>query len=123
MKFLRFWFPVILYSGIIFYASSIPNITTPLPEIHFDIVLHVILYMPFGFLVARGIFNTRSFNSRKMLVFLACLISFLYGISDEFHQFFVVGRDAAFADLLADTIGGAIGGYFYLLFINKRFSH
>ena len=120
MKFLRFWFPVIFYSGIIFYISSIPDVTTPFPEMRFDKILHVIVYIPFGLLVARGFFNTKPSVSRKMLMFTVCLISFLYGVSDEFHQNFVDGRDAGIEDLIADTVGGTIGGYFYLLFINKR---
>jgi len=120
MKFLKLWFPVILYSGGIFYISSIPNVRTPLPEIRFDLILHILVYTPFGFLVARGIFGSQSSVSWKMLLFLTFLISFLYGASDEYHQFFVVGRDSEIIDLLADTIGGLIGGTIFLLRINKN---
>ena len=115
MKFLRFWFPAILYSGIIFCVSSIPDVTTPLPEVQFDKFLHILVYLPFGFLVARGIDGTRPSISSKNLWILVVLAAFLYGVSDEYHQIFVPGRDFAIFDSLADAAGGAVGGYIYLL--------
>lgn len=39
-----------------------------------------------------------------LLIVLFCL---LYGISDEFHQSFVPGREPSSGDLLADTAGAA----------------
>ena len=117
-KFLRFWFPVILYSGIIFCASSLPNVKTPLQEIHFDWILHILIYMPFGFLWARAVGNTKPSISRGMLFVSLVLVSFLYGLSDEFHQSFVLGRNAGIDDVIADTIGGVIGGYIYPLLLS-----
>ncbi len=113
-KFIIFWFPVILYSAIIFYASSISNVEILLPEIQFDKILHIFGYIPFGFLVARGIDSVKfslSWKTIWLLVFLAVL---LYGVSDEYHQSLVPGRSADAIDLIADTIGGIIGGYIYL---------
>ena len=116
-KFQRFWFPVFLYSGIIFCASSVPNVKTPLPEIQFDEILHILTYIPFGFLLARGICNTKVSVPRGVLLVVILLISFLYGLSDEIHQSFVPGRNAGIIDMIADTIGGVAGGYIYLLFL------
>ena len=116
-KFQRFWFPVIFYSGIIFYASSVPNVKTPWQEIQFDKFLHILAYLPFGFLLARGMCNTRGSVSRGMLLGTVLLVSFLYGVSDEVHQSFVPGRDAGMIDVIADIIGGVIGGSIYLLFL------
>ncbi len=114
-KFFRFWFPAILYSGIIFCASSVPHVKTPLSEIRFDVVLHVLVYVPFGFLLARAISGTRDSISAGTLLRIVFLGSLLYGASDEFHQFLVPGRDAGLIDLIADTVGGVIGGYFFVL--------
>ncbi|SHF52491.1 MULTISPECIES: VanZ family protein [Caloramator] len=36
----------------------------------------------------------------------AIIITFLYAVSDEFHQSFVPGRGPAFRDVLIDTSGG-----------------
>ena len=119
MKFIRFWFPAILYSGIIFCVSSIPNVTTPLPEVQLDKFLHVLIYLPFGFLVARGIGRSKTSFSSKSLWVIVVLAAFFYGLSDEYHQLFVPGRNFGIFDLIADTIGGAIGGYIYLWRWNK----
>lgn len=124
-KFQRFWFPVILYSGIIFYVSSVPNVKTPLQEIQFDKVLHILAYVPFGLFVARGIINTWGSPSYRMLLGAVLLASFFYGLSDEFHQSFVSGRESSMGDVIVDTIGGVTGGAVYLLFLRyisrKRF--
>ncbi len=34
----------------------------------------------------------------------------LYGLSDEWHQSFVAGRESSALDWLADTLGGLCGG-------------
>lgn len=115
-KIQRFWFPVILYSGIIFCVSCVPNVKTPLQEIQLDKFLHILTYAPFGFLLARGICNTKDSASRGMLLGIVLLISFLYGLSDEIHQSFVPGRNAGIIDAISDAIGGAVGGSIYLLF-------
>lgn len=39
----------------------------------------------------------------------ALIVVFLYASSDEFHQYFIPGREAAFRDVLIDTSGGLIG--------------
>lgn len=116
-KFQSFWFPVILYSGIIFCVSCVPNVKTPLQGIQFDKFLHILVYVPFGFLLARGVYNAKGSVSRGMLLGVVVFGSFLYGISDEIHQSFVPGRNADIIDTIADTIGGVAGGYIYLLFL------
>lgn len=40
-------------------------------------------------------------------MWLSVLISFLYAVSDEYHQSFVPGRGPAFRDVLIDTIGAS----------------
>ena len=75
--------------------------------------------MPFGFLVARAIGSTGSVVSGKTLWILVVLATLLYGMSDEYHQSFVPGSDFEFFDIVVDTIGGAIGGAVYLLYVCK----
>jgi VanZ family protein len=41
------------------------------------------------------------------------VISFVYGASDELHQWFVPGRYATIGDLLADSLGGGVGGFIF----------
>ncbi len=51
---------------------------------------------------------------------LSIVFCSLYGMSDEWHQSFVVGRDSDWLDWLADTLGAtaAVSG----LWINHRYT-
>ena len=118
--FFIFWFPVILYSAIIFYVSSLSNVPTPLSGFQFDKAIHMAEYAVFGFLVARAVNGGR----RPLLngvVRWASVLAILYGMSDEYHQSFVAGRDASWLDLVADGIGGYAGARIYAIFVQMCF--
>jgi VanZ family protein len=110
---IKYWVPLYVYAGIIFYFSSLPR---PLPEIGlpcFDKILHICEYAVFGLLSARAFKN----SSRKALIenfkIFAILVTLAYGISDEFHQVFIAERQFSVFDMIADGIGGIIGTLFY----------
>jgi VanZ family protein len=112
-KFLKYWAPLYVYAGIIFYFSSIPK---PLPDVsipHFDKFLHLIEYAVFGILAARAFKSSPREILYKNFKILAVLAAVAYGASDEFHQFFVSCRNCDVFDLMADLIGGTIGAIFY----------
>ena len=126
MKFLRFWFPVIVYFGIIFYASSLPNVKTPRPFDNFDKVIHFFEYLPWGFLVARALTATSTELTRSNIFRIGVFLGLLCGISDEIHQMFVPGREASWLDLMADVAGGAAGSVVYqnmAIFKKRLLSH
>ena len=108
----KFWFPVFLYSGIIFWASSQPP-GGPLPWPFADKFLHLIEYSILGFLTARALHGSQCGMVAARIVLYAFLFSFLYGFSDEWHQSFVPGRQVEIGDLLADGIGGLLGGMIF----------
>lgn len=108
MKYLRFWFPVFIYSGIIFYASSVPSVKTP-GIAHFDKLLHICEYLPFGFLLTRALRLSFESVSIRVLCGFSVFLGVLYALSDEYHQLFVVGRDASLYDILADSLGIVLG--------------
>ena len=112
-RFLRFWFPVIIYSGIIFYVSSIPNLQAPFGIFNIDKIIHILEYTLFGFLLARAIILSGHVSSKNVIWALVMAGSFLYGLSDEYHQSFVIGREASWGDLLADMVGGSLGAMVY----------
>ncbi len=112
-KFLRIWFPVAFYSGIIFYASSVPNLKPPLDWPQADKLCHFSEYGPFGFLLARAVRHTGvDFSTRKILWFVL-LGAMFYSLTDEFHQAFVAGRTSSVADAMFDVVGSMLGGWLY----------
>lgn len=44
----------------------------------------------------------------------------LYGLSDEFHQYFVPERTADLFDVVADTVGGAAGAFLVDFLARRR---
>ena len=112
-KFLKYWAPLYLYAGIIFYISSIPK---PLPHStipYFDKFLHIIEYVVFGILASRAFKSSPREVLYKNFRILAVLAAVAYGASDEFHQLFVSCRSCDVFDLTADLVGGTIGAIFY----------
>jgi len=53
------------------------------------------------------------------MVILSVVLSSLYGVSDEIHQYFVPFREADLLDVLADTLGGILGVYIYQAIVGR----
>lgn len=118
-NFLIYWFPILLYCLLIFIQSSYPSFKS-MPQLPYvDKVLHFTAYAVLGVLFLRAL-NTLSIRDNIMLIMiLAVILSSLYGISDEWHQYYVPYRDADVMDALADTFGSIFGVYVYQSFIMK----
>ena len=103
-----FWAPVIAYAALIYFLSSLEGHLAPKLFRFGDKVLHLIEYLPFGYLTVRAV---RVDLRHRWLG--ALLVSFfvvsLYALSDEFHQRFVPGRFCSLWDWVADLIGAAAG--------------
>lgn len=98
-----YWILSLLYMGLIFFVSSYPLSTKILSFSFFDKLAHISEY---GILVSLIYFALRDSNTTKHHSFkLALVIAFMYGISDEIHQYFVPGRQANIFDVVADGIG------------------
>lgn len=80
----------------------------------FDKVIHLSEYMIFGFLLCRAVNASVKFDSLLKLSMVILLGSLMYGLSDEFHQMFVVGRSSSLLDVLADACGGFLGSLCYI---------
>tara|TARA_Y100000034_G_scaffold136056_1_gene210528 strand:- start:600 stop:884 length:285 start_codon:yes stop_codon:yes gene_type:complete len=85
---------------MIFYLSSLSLGGSPgeMPSW----ILHVGVYLILGLLV--GI----SLEIKNYYLF-GLVICVLYGLSDEIHQMFVVGRVFSFYDVFWDSLGSLIG--------------
>lgn len=119
MNLLKFWFPVWAYSAIIFYLSSRPGSDVQIPWQIGDKVAHLIEYAILGFLVLWAYLKTRS--EKQMILWLwAILWCMLFGLSDEWHQSFVPGREVSILDWIADAIGSMLGASFCLVINQNR---
>ena len=110
---IRYWLPFIAYCGLIFVLSSFSRPFPPAAELFSDKLLHVVEYFVLGLLAARALFSLDVKSSHKFLFMVAFVFSTLYGLSDEFHQSFVPGRNAAIGDFVADAAGALIGAAVY----------
>ncbi len=117
MKFFKFWFPVLAYSGIIFYVSSL-QIGSVAADSN-DKIVHLVEYSLLGYLFARALKATAN-SSRKTIVFSTVLFALFFGISDEFHQSFVPTRQCEAGDAAADTAGGFLGVMVFLSVLRKK---
>lgn len=111
--FLKYWAPLYIYAGAIFYVSGISR---PLPEVsipHFDKLLHIFEYAIFAVIAARAFKNCSKKVVFENFKILAVLGSALYGISDEFHQRFVSERTFSVFDMIADGAGAVMGVFVY----------
>jgi VanZ family protein len=121
----RWWstvLPLVLHGLVVFYFSSQTRFFIQPPEFFSsDKLYHFLEYTVLGILAGRVIrayaIDFRSLSSVGAVT-LFCLI---YGVGDEFHQWFVPGRSATVGDILADTVGGWAGAtaYFFLFGVNS----
>jgi VanZ family protein len=90
-------------------SVSLPSSSIP----HFDKIIHFFEYTVFGILIARAFKNSsRAVLAEKFKLF-AFLTLVLFGVSDEYHQLFVAGRQFSVFDIIADAAGGITGVFIY----------
>ena len=105
VRFIKYWFPVIIYGILIFMVSAIPAKRMPMVFAYQDVVGHLLEYALFGLLWIRAFkeyYPRFGFNRRLLRIFIFLLI---FAGLDELHQFFVPGRVASFSDVAVDMIG------------------
>ena len=100
----------LIYCSVIFILSSIPGaelsgIQTP------DYILHAVEYSVLGLLLCW--WRAAAGEPAARAVIQAIIIGSLYGITDEFHQYFVPGRCTSVSDWFADTAGTAAGAWIF----------
>jgi VanZ family protein len=111
---LTYGVPVLAYAGLIFLLSSVSKFPDVVPSFFgFDKLAHFIEYYFFGCLICRWLLNERPVFASRHAVFLTILLGAFYGISDEWHQSFVPGRDASFWDALFDALAVVVAAVTY----------
>lgn len=117
---LNLWFPVVFWMTFIFILSSIQ--VGSASEFYWkDFIVkktaHLIEYGVLATLLYRGLKGSKIVTKKAMCY--AIIISFLYAITDEFHQSFTPGRGPAIRDVFIDLIGATIFIYGILKNIKK----
>jgi VanZ family protein len=88
----------------LFYLSSFSRLPSP-PGGLTDKDEHFFFYGILGALTLRALSKGEWRGVTRATVFGAILITSAYGVSDEFHQRFVPGRDYEVLDMVADACG------------------
>jgi len=118
-KFPKYWLPVIIWAGVIFTLSAIPNLKSGLKE---DYILrkiaHTLEFALFMFLLFRAMKSEGIYAGRAILY--SFVIALFYAFSDEFHQLYVVGRQGSIKDVGIDAIGISIAAGLCYIKNSKR---
>ncbi len=110
--------PAAIYYSLIFFLSS-KDYDIPI-DIHLvDKAAHFIEFAILAFLLSLGFFKASTLSLR-MKTILSFFVTIGLGALDEFHQYFVPGREVELFDLLADALGAAAGVLVFLAFYQKR---
>ncbi|HXH87146.1 MAG TPA: VanZ family protein [Gaiellaceae bacterium] len=95
------WLAVLVWAGVIFAFSSVPDLGTGLGGWDFVLrkIAHAVEFAILGALLLRAVRRP----------WPAFALGVAYAISDEIHQHFVAGRQATPRDVLIDSVGVALG--------------
>jgi VanZ family protein len=99
---------LVLYCALIFYLSSLPGDSIPNFAVS-DKIIHFFLYLGLGLISTHFLYGLKFSSSRVKIVVITLAFTALYGLSDEIHQLFVIGRNFDVLDLFVDIIGGFSG--------------
>ncbi|WP_150046112.1 MULTISPECIES: VanZ family protein [Methylomonas] len=99
-------FSVLLgFCSLIFWLSAQETLPVPMMFDWQDKLEHAAAYFAIGICSWRALRHT-GFGELRLALASAAFCS-LYGLSDEWHQSFVPGRETSALDWLADTLGAS----------------
>jgi VanZ family protein len=98
---------VIAYMAVLFFVSSLSTLPGP-PGGLTDKHEHFFFYGILAALTLRALAGGEWRGITLATVLGAMLLSSAYGVSDEFHQRFVPGRQYDVLDMAADAIGSTV---------------
>ena len=112
----------LIWMGLIFWESAIGDYSSVpgAKDGHNDFlssIVHVLSYLILCFLFIKS-FIVSGVERNKSIIY-GFLLASLYGITDEWHQYFVPGREMHFGDWLLDVAGSFIVFSFYKYFGRK----
>lgn len=102
---------------LIFYLSSLTFEGTSYNTGPSTIIYHFLAFFLFAFFLQVTCLKG---NKRTGIFFLALVLSILYGVLDEFHQFFVPGRIFSIFDMFINSLGILCSSAIYAISIEVR---
>ncbi len=109
----------VILSIVIFYLSH-QNTIYFLPQriLEYDKLLHFVAYFIYGLSTLSMLVFVKKTDKRVIVIGL--IVSVLFAISDEIHQFFVPNRMMDIYDLFADLLGILSSILFFNLILKNR---
>ncbi len=116
-KFLNYWLPVLIWAGLIFYFSGVPNLSSGM-NAFWDMFLrklaHAGIFGALFLLIFRALRFGHEFDFKKALIW-SLVLAVGYAFFDEAHQYFVPERQARLKDVGMDSLGIFLAGLSVLL--------
>lgn len=110
---------ILAYAYCIYIASSEDTSSVSLPP-YTDKLIHFVEFGLLCFMIC-WLFSSVQIGTKAIYkTILAIGITSLYGMSDEFHQYFTPHRSVNIFDWLADTAGAITAGFLWQLLALKR---
>ncbi len=113
-----YFLPAAIYYSLIFLISS-KDFNVPIDIRLIDKSAHFVEFAILSFLLSLGFFHASALSIR-MKIILSFLVALGLGALDEFHQYFVPGREVEIFDVLADALGAACGVLVYRCLFTGR---
>lgn len=86
-----------------------------------QIVAHIFLYAVLAYLIVFAVAGWEKSWQLKNIILFSIFFSIFYGITDEYHQGFILGRFVSYLDLIFDSLGALLGAF--LFYHVKKFSN
>lgn len=101
------WAPPLVLMAVIYVLAAQPDLSSGLGTL--DFVLRKLAHMAeYGLLLFLWWRALREHVPERPAIALAAAVTFLYSISDEWHQSFVEGRTGTPVDVAIDAVGMAV---------------
>lgn len=122
---MKHWFkthaPWVILMLFVSIESSVGDMAVNEIDLPFlDKIVHFCIFAALGWFLARGMYLARTGALSRHYGLWAMLIGTVFGASDEWHQSFVPGRHADWADLLADVLGIISAVILYNVFQKRK---
>ncbi len=106
-RILIYWLPPILWAGVIFYFSGVPNLNSGM-QVFWDVfwrkLFHAGEFGLLNLLLWRALYYGEKVNFKKAL-WWSLIFTIFYAVSDELHQYFVPNRECRWQDVVQDSLG------------------